>query len=246
MSLIGRWACVSLENWPLAGLGTLGNCAFVRTNAKGPLRITFSYFVTEDLYYYLACLKPHFAPLFTHLFLLLAQPTLISWACYNSFPRRHQYPSPPHSHWLSKAHKLIMMGESGRSTPIFSMSKTTFSWPLNFSNPLPHKYRAHKLRSKLRARQSPASSIASVQTSFSPFITLRALKAHKWSIYDAQYLFLIALGIFTLSISPSPSPLLKTGAVALLVAALLVPVTSQFFFPFLPILTWLVFFFSCR
>jgi inositol phosphorylceramide synthase catalytic subunit len=138
------------------------------------------------------------------------------------------------------------MGESGTSTPIFSMSKTTFSWPLNFSNPLPHKYRAHKLRSKLRARQSPASSIASVQTSFSPFITLRALKAHKWSIYDAQYLLLITLGIFTLSISPSPSPLLKMGAVALLVAALLMPVTSQFFFPFLPILTWLVFFFSCR
>ena len=86
------------------------------------------------------------------------------------------------------------MGESGRSTPIFSISKTTFSWPLNFSNSLPHKFRAHKLRSKLRARQSPASSIASVQTSFSPFITLRALRAHRWSIYDAQYLFLILIG----------------------------------------------------
>jgi inositol phosphorylceramide synthase catalytic subunit len=138
------------------------------------------------------------------------------------------------------------MGESGRSTPIFSMSKTTFSWPLNFSNPLPHKYRAHKLRSKLRARQSPASSVSSVQTSFSPFVTLRAMKAHKWTIYDAQYLFLIALGIFAMSIAPSPGPFLKMGAVALLVAALLVPVTSQFFFPFLPILTWLIFFFSCR
>jgi hypothetical protein len=151
----------------------------------------------------------------------------------------------PHSYGLSTA-PTPTMGESGRSTPIFSISKTTFSWPLNFSNPLPHKYRVHKLRSKLRARQSPASSVASVQTSFSPFITLRALRAHKWSIYDAQYLFLISLGIFALSISPSPSPLLKTGAVALLVAALLAPATSQFFFPFLPILTWLVFFFSCR
>jgi inositol phosphorylceramide synthase catalytic subunit len=145
--------------------------------------------------------------------------------------------------------ETLAMGEhirSGKSTPIFGMYKSPFSWPLNFSNPIPHKYRPHKLRSKLRARQSPASSIAAVETSFSPFITLRALRAHRWSIYDAQYLLLLALGIFVLCISPSPGPLLKTVAVALLVTVLLVPVTSQFFFPFLPILTWLVFFFSCR
>jgi inositol phosphorylceramide synthase catalytic subunit len=135
---------------------------------------------------------------------------------------------------------------STTTTPIFSQPKPSLSWPISIPNPIPYKYRVHKLRSKLRARQSPASSVAAVQLSFSPAITLRALWAYKWSIYDCQYLVLLILGIFALSISPSPGPFLKTGAVTLLIAALLVPATSQFFFPFLPILTWLVFFFSCR
>ena len=134
---------------------------------------------------------------------------------------------------------------STATTPIFSQPKLSLSWPISIPNPIPYKYRVHKLRSKLRARQSPASSIASVKLSFSPIITLRAIRAYKWSIYDFQYLVLLTLGIFALSISPSPA-FLKTGAVTLLIAALLVPVTNQFFFPFLPILTWLIFFFSCR
>jgi hypothetical protein len=38
----------------------------------------------------------------------------------------------------------------------------------------------------------------------------------------------------------------KTGAASLIMLALLMPVTRQFFLPFLPILTWLVFFFNAR
>jgi hypothetical protein len=134
---------------------------------------------------------------------------------------------------------------SAPSSPTFSKPKSPFSWPISFPIRIPHRYRVHKLRSKLRARQSPASSVASVEVSFSPIVTLRKLRAYKWSLYDGQYLFLLTLGIFALSISPS-GPLLKTGATTLLVAALIIPATSQFFFPFLPILTWLIFFFSAR
>jgi hypothetical protein len=40
--------------------------------------------------------------------------------------------------------------------------------------------------------------------------------------------------------------MVKTGAASLIMLALLMPVTRQFFLPFLPILTWLVFFFNAR
>jgi inositol phosphorylceramide synthase catalytic subunit len=130
------------------------------------------------------------------------------------------------------------------ASPIWA--RYSYVWLTSIPNPVPYKYRARRLRSKLRARQSPASSIAAVETSFSPVVTLRKLSSHKWSVYDAQYLVLLALGIFALLISPAPGPLAKMAMVVALIAALIVPVTSQFFFPFLPILTWLVFFFSCR
>jgi inositol phosphorylceramide synthase catalytic subunit len=135
---------------------------------------------------------------------------------------------------------------SAMTSPIFAKAKYSFPWPVSIPNPIPRRYRARRLRSKLRARQSPASSITSVETSFSPSLTLRKLSLHKWTVYDAQYLLLLILGIFALLISPAPGPLAKMGMVILLIAVLIIPVTSQFFFPFLPILTWLVFFFSCR
>jgi hypothetical protein len=57
---------------------------------------------------------------------------------------------------------------------------------------------------------------------------------------------LIILAIFSLSISQAPGPLMKTGAAALLMLALLMPITRQFFLPALPIFTWLLFFFNAR
>lgn len=132
------------------------------------------------------------------------------------------------------------------NSPILSKPRSQSAWPLNMiPNPIPQRYR-RRLRSKLRARQSPASSISSVETSFSPYDTLRALRSHRWSTHDAQYLFLVILITFSLSISPSPGPLQKTAAVTGAIGLLLVPVTRQFFLPFLPIGTWLLFFFSCR
>jgi hypothetical protein len=59
-------------------------------------------------------------------------------------------------------------------------------------------------------------------------------------------LILIILAIFSLSISQAPGPLMKTGAAALLMLALLMPITRQFFLPALPIFTWLLFFFNAR
>ncbi|KIW11593.1 hypothetical protein PV08_10894 [Exophiala spinifera] len=110
---------------------------------------------------------------------------------------------------------------------------------------VPHRLR-RKLRSKLRNRQSPASSFANLQTSCSPADTLRALQNHKWTIYDAQWLFLAFIGIFSLSIIESPGPLVKTAVATLLLTSLVFPITRQFFRPFMPIAAYLIFFYACR
>ncbi|KAL3426243.1 Inositol phosphorylceramide synthase catalytic subunit aur1 [Phlyctema vagabunda] len=128
--------------------------------------------------------------------------------------------------------------------PTFTKAKIPFSWP-SIPNPIPRRYR-RRLRSKFRSTQSPASSIASIETSFKVSDTIRALRAHRWSYYDGQYIIMIIIAIFSLSISQAPGPLMKTGAATLLIAALLVPVTRQFFLPVLPVFTWLLFFFNAR
>ena len=110
---------------------------------------------------------------------------------------------------------------------------------------VPHRMR-RKLQSKLRSRIAPASSISALQTSLSPADTLKSLQKHRWTLYDFQYLGLIILGIFSLSVISVPGPLTKTALATLLLISLLLPITRQFFLPFLPIAAWLVFFYSCQ
>lgn len=109
----------------------------------------------------------------------------------------------------------------------------------------PHRMR-RKLRSKLRSRMSPTSSISSMQTSFSPVDTLRSLQSHRWTPYDFQYLLLLILGIFSLTIIESPGPVGKTAMFTMLIFSLLLPITRQFFLPFLPVAGWLLFFYACQ
>lgn len=54
------------------------------------------------------------------------------------------------------------------------------------------------------------------------------------------------LGIFCLSVIEYPGALLKTLIATLLMVSLLLPITRQFFLPFLPIASYLVLFYSCR
>jgi hypothetical protein len=113
---------------------------------------------------------------------------------------------------------------------------------------IPHRVRRkwRATRSRIRSRQSPTSSIASLETSFSPADTLRSLRTHPWSIYDGQYLLLAIVLIFSLSVSESPGPFAKTFIATLLMGGLVLPITRQFLLPFLPALTWLLLFSSCK
>jgi inositol phosphorylceramide synthase catalytic subunit len=54
------------------------------------------------------------------------------------------------------------------------------------------------------------------------------------------------IAIFCLSIMTFPSPLFRTFVASLLLTALIIPVTHQFFLPFLPVACWLVLFYSCK
>jgi hypothetical protein len=113
---------------------------------------------------------------------------------------------------------------------------------------VPHRLRRkwRATRSRIRSRQSPTSSISSLETSFNPRDTLRALRTHPWSIYDAQYLFLAVVLIFVMSVSEAPGPFAKTFAATALMLGLILPISRQFLLPFLPALTWLLLFPACK
>ena len=119
-----------------------------------------------------------------------------------------------------------------------------FSWLPSIPTIIPHRIR-RRLRSKVRGRQSPSTSVGRLHTSYSPADTVESLHLHRWSFYDGQYIILIILGIFSLCIIPWPGPLVKTALATLIITALILPVTRQFLLPSLAIWSWLVFFYAC-
>lgn len=135
--------------------------------------------------------------------------------------------------------------EQKASIPCIFSIRHLFWWALRIPALIPHRVR-RKLWSRIRSRQSPtATSLTSLETSLRPSDTLRTLRTHEWSWYDVQYLILFLLWAFALSIITYPGFMVKTVIVTLLLTSLTLPATRQFFLPFLPILTWLVFFYSC-
>jgi inositol phosphorylceramide synthase catalytic subunit len=130
-----------------------------------------------------------------------------------------------------------------------------FAWPVTLNleklNPIPHKYRpSRKTRMRLlKIKSNPGppvgDDITRLQTSFNVLESIQALRQHRWRIYDLQHLVVFGITMFSLFILPS-APLLKTGAMVVLSLLLLMPITSQFFLPSLPIWTYLLYFFSSR
>ncbi|KAF8335888.1 uncharacterized protein EI90DRAFT_2969496 [Cantharellus anzutake] len=87
-------------------------------------------------------------------------------------------------------------------------------------------------------------AVSRLQTSIDPNVTLARLREHRWSFWDLEYAFNAALWVFSASIIPSP--LLKFGVPILYLIAISLPITSQFLFPALPVLTWVFTFFCSR
>ncbi|KAK9369752.1 hypothetical protein V1509DRAFT_433592 [Lipomyces kononenkoae] len=85
-----------------------------------------------------------------------------------------------------------------------------------------------------------------IETSFNIFLTIARIKAHKLQATDLQYVFLFFVGVFCFFVVEEPSLVFKILISIALLTALLIPVTSQFFFPFLPIAAYLFLFYSSR
>ncbi|OBT55681.1 hypothetical protein VE04_05381 [Pseudogymnoascus sp. 24MN13] len=132
---------------------------------------------------------------------------------------------------------MSVHSSSGSSSPTFTKPKLPFAWPSYIlTNPIPRRSRRSP-RSKLHARQSPASALSSIETSFSPYVTLHKLQKRRWNLYDAQNIFLVIILLFSAAITPS-APIIKAGIILLALIAAVIPITSQFLIPALPVLTW--------
>ena len=102
-----------------------------------------------------------------------------------------------------------------------------------------------RARSKSKILPPGVDNITNLQTSFSLWDGVRQLQRRNYTIWDLQYVFLAALSLFSLWISP-PAPTIKLLAVMGSLWVLLMPATGQFFRPSMMIWIWLLYFFSSR
>ncbi|KAK8095997.1 hypothetical protein PG999_014019 [Apiospora kogelbergensis] len=132
-----------------------------------------------------------------------------------------------------------------------SPSKLHFKWPVPLDlaalNPVAAIRQGRKRsNSKAKARFPAQENVAALQTSFSVSQSVRALRRHKWSWFDLQYIFLASLCTASLFIIGVHAPLIKTAAFLGYALLLFMPATRQFFLPSWPIWTYLLYFFSSR
>lgn len=92
--------------------------------------------------------------------------------------------------------------------------------------------------------QALNAAVGRMDKSLSPKDTFFKLQRHQWRLSDAVYIFHVLLASFWLFLLPSL--VLKLLIPALYTTALLVPFTSQFFLPAMPVLSWVLTFFSSR
>ncbi|KAL5612055.1 hypothetical protein BROUX41_000388 [Berkeleyomyces rouxiae] len=132
---------------------------------------------------------------------------------------------------------------------LMQATKPKLNGPLNLAalNPFPQKYRHIRGRSRQKSNVAlpNPNDVTHLQTSFNVSDSIRALQRHRWTPLDLQYLFLAALIMFCMYITPS-APLLKLVCMIGASIIFLMPVTRQFFWPALPVWSYLLYFFCSR
>ncbi|KAL4072011.1 hypothetical protein V8B97DRAFT_1451440 [Scleroderma yunnanense] len=91
-----------------------------------------------------------------------------------------------------------------------------------------------------------SAAVGRLDKSLSPADTIARLRAHTFVLSDAIYIFHLFLATFWLIIMQVPSFPTKLFIPVLYAIALLVPFTSQFFFPAIPVFAWLLAFYTNR
>lgn len=93
--------------------------------------------------------------------------------------------------------------------------------------------------------KSPTSTLPDLVTDTNIRTSIQQLRHHKWTRGEMfHYGFLTSTLVFVFAIYPA-SIIYKLPVIIALLTILSVPMTSQFFLPALPILTWLAFYFTC-
>ncbi|KAI0791414.1 PAP2-domain-containing protein [Abortiporus biennis] len=89
------------------------------------------------------------------------------------------------------------------------------------------------------------AAVARLDKSLSPHDTFQRIKQHTFTLSDSIYLFHILLAAFWLIILEAPF-WLKFLIPTAFTTALIIPFTSQFFLPAIPVFSWLLTYFSSR
>ncbi|ORY84686.1 hypothetical protein BCR35DRAFT_303010 [Leucosporidium creatinivorum] len=97
------------------------------------------------------------------------------------------------------------------------------------------------------AIQTPLiNAVGRLEINFDPSVGVRRIKRHGWSWKrDAQYAFMGALAVFSLTVMAQPF-LFKVFLVTVYTLGLLIPFTGQFVLPATPIFCWLILFYSAQ
>ncbi|KAK7036683.1 Phosphatidylinositol:ceramide phosphoinositol transferase (IPC synthase) [Paramarasmius palmivorus] len=89
------------------------------------------------------------------------------------------------------------------------------------------------------------SAVNRLDKSLSPQKTIQKVQNHTFTASDAVYIFHLGLASFWIYLLPLHI-LFKLAVIVLFATALLIPLTSQFFLPAIPVFTYLLSFFSSR
>ncbi|KJA17350.1 hypothetical protein HYPSUDRAFT_120911, partial [Hypholoma sublateritium FD-334 SS-4] len=90
------------------------------------------------------------------------------------------------------------------------------------------------------------AAVARLDKSLSPAVTIQRLRAHTFTIGDSIWVFHFTLATFWLTLMQDPGYPQKLAIPLLFCIALLIPLTSQFFRPATPVLSWVLSWYSSR
>lgn len=103
-----------------------------------------------------------------------------------------------------------------------------------------------RIKAKFLADSTPDNLLGKLETSWDIRKTIRKLQKHEWQKSDIFHIIEVLILIFCFSVIRNPPLLGRLFIGGLLLLAVLIPITSQFFLPALPIFSWLILFYTCQ
>ncbi|KAJ6491569.1 hypothetical protein DFH09DRAFT_1208095 [Mycena vulgaris] len=98
----------------------------------------------------------------------------------------------------------------------------------------------------LNIYQALVAAVGRLDKSLSPKDTINRLRRHTFTWSDSVYIFHLVSAVFWLFLMQQPAYPLKLAIPFLFTVALLVPLTSQFFLPAVPVFAWLIMYYTSR